>query len=70
MGIPEGAAIEPPTVPLVAHWGLLIFGEQEGCRLSNKCSPAGWANRHDDPIETLMMSASKPVQQNAAAQGA
>jgi hypothetical protein len=27
MGIPEGAAMEPPTVLFIAHWRLLIFDE-------------------------------------------
>jgi hypothetical protein len=26
MGIPEGAAMQPPTVLFIAHWRLLIFG--------------------------------------------
>jgi hypothetical protein len=25
MGIPEGAAMEPPTVLFIVHWRLLIF---------------------------------------------
>jgi hypothetical protein len=25
MGVPEGAAMEPPTVLFIAHWRLLIF---------------------------------------------
>jgi hypothetical protein len=29
MGIPEGAAMKPPTVRFIAHWRLLIFGEQK-----------------------------------------
>jgi hypothetical protein len=29
MGIPEGAAMEPPTVLFIAPWRFLIFGEQK-----------------------------------------
>jgi hypothetical protein len=39
MGIPEGDALEPPTVLFIAHWRLLILKNKNKWRLSTSSRP-------------------------------